>query len=258
MSTQLSATFANMMITLARMCEGGIYDQIGGGFARYAADAGTPGGGRIGPNTHLSERFRLIDGGKKLSVTFTWTDHATNEEGYRVLRDDEVISELPANTTSFADSYAFAAGEKIVYQIEVYNRWLADAGQALFHCRSISLGNVLLCPLDQSQHVAHTKNAAGQALGREIHRCAQHNAGFGEIMAVARERDVHRVPRRQGRVRHGPEKGAADLGRNLALHLEVAGHVAEEFAQVDLLQVDAQRLLEGREEPRHGIGEPQP
>lgn len=35
---------------------------------------GTPGGGRIGPNTHLTERFRLIDGGKKLSVTFTWTD----------------------------------------------------------------------------------------------------------------------------------------------------------------------------------------
>ena len=35
---------------------------------------GTPGGGRIGPGTHLTERFRLLDGGKKLSVMFTWTD----------------------------------------------------------------------------------------------------------------------------------------------------------------------------------------
>ena len=35
---------------------------------------GTPGGGRIGPGTHLTERFRLLEGGKKLSVTFTWTD----------------------------------------------------------------------------------------------------------------------------------------------------------------------------------------
>jgi hypothetical protein len=35
---------------------------------------GTPGGGRIGPGTQLTERFRLVDGGKKLSVTFTWTD----------------------------------------------------------------------------------------------------------------------------------------------------------------------------------------
>src|SRR5262249_2114922 len=35
---------------------------------------GTPGGGRIGPGTRLTERFRLLDGGKKLSVTFTWTD----------------------------------------------------------------------------------------------------------------------------------------------------------------------------------------
>jgi hypothetical protein len=34
----------------------------------------TPGGGKVGKNTHLTERFRLIDGGKKLSVTFTWED----------------------------------------------------------------------------------------------------------------------------------------------------------------------------------------
>ena len=37
---------------------------------------GTPGGGKIGPGTQLKEQFRLIDGGKKLSVTFTWSDPA--------------------------------------------------------------------------------------------------------------------------------------------------------------------------------------
>ncbi len=37
---------------------------------------GTPGGGKIGPGTRLTERFHLLDGGKKLSVTFTWTDPA--------------------------------------------------------------------------------------------------------------------------------------------------------------------------------------
>jgi len=36
----------------------------------------TPGGGKIGPGTHLTERFRVVDGGKKLAVNFTWSDPA--------------------------------------------------------------------------------------------------------------------------------------------------------------------------------------
>jgi len=40
----------------------------------FVGGAGTPGGGRVGPKTHLIERFRLRDGGKVLSVTFTWDD----------------------------------------------------------------------------------------------------------------------------------------------------------------------------------------
>ena len=40
----------------------------------FVGGAGTPGGGRVGPTTHLVERFRLRDGGKILAVTFTWED----------------------------------------------------------------------------------------------------------------------------------------------------------------------------------------
>jgi len=42
----------------------------------FLGGAGTPGGGRVGLSTHLVERFRLLDGGKRLSVTFTWEDPA--------------------------------------------------------------------------------------------------------------------------------------------------------------------------------------
>jgi hypothetical protein len=35
---------------------------------------GAPGGGRALPTTHLTERFRMSDGGNKLTVTFTWED----------------------------------------------------------------------------------------------------------------------------------------------------------------------------------------
>jgi hypothetical protein len=57
----------------------------------------------------------------QMDVSLTWMDHATNETGYRVIRNDQVIIELPANTTAYKDTYAFIAGEKVIYFIEVYN-----------------------------------------------------------------------------------------------------------------------------------------
>jgi SH3-like domain-containing protein len=57
----------------------------------------------------------------QMNVDFTWTDNATNETGYRVIRNDQPVIELPADTTSYTDLYAFKSGEKVNYQIEVYN-----------------------------------------------------------------------------------------------------------------------------------------
>lgn len=57
----------------------------------------------------------------QMEVAFTWTDYASNETGYRVIRNDQPIIELPANTTAYKDIYAFTSGEKVLYQIEVYN-----------------------------------------------------------------------------------------------------------------------------------------
>jgi hypothetical protein len=57
----------------------------------------------------------------QMETSFTWIDYATNETGYRVIRNDQAVVELPANTTAYKDIYSFVAGEKVVYQIEVYN-----------------------------------------------------------------------------------------------------------------------------------------
>jgi hypothetical protein len=66
-------------------------------------------------------RFNCDYAINQLTVDFTWTDHATNESGYRVIRDNQSIVELPANTTAYTDTYVFDAGEKVLYQIEAYN-----------------------------------------------------------------------------------------------------------------------------------------
>ncbi len=47
-----------------------VVDTIG-----FRGGGGTPGGGRVGPGTHLTERFKLINE-NTLSVTFTWEDPA--------------------------------------------------------------------------------------------------------------------------------------------------------------------------------------
>ena len=46
-----------------------VVDSIG-----FTGGGGTPGGGQVGPNSRLVERFKLLEDGKKLSVTFTWDD----------------------------------------------------------------------------------------------------------------------------------------------------------------------------------------
>jgi hypothetical protein len=55
------------------------------------------------------------------SMTFTlsWDDKASNETGYRVHRDDQVI-ELPANSTSFVETIPLLSGESVDYYLEVY------------------------------------------------------------------------------------------------------------------------------------------
>jgi hypothetical protein len=56
-----------------------------------------------------------------MQITIKWTDQSNNELGYRVLRNGQVIAELPANSNSYSESITMFAGDNAVYQIEVYN-----------------------------------------------------------------------------------------------------------------------------------------
>jgi hypothetical protein len=63
-------------------------------------------------------------------VKFTWTDEATNEEGYRIYRNDALLVTLPANSTSFEDDTTLPVapavfppvpGPTIKYGVEAFN-----------------------------------------------------------------------------------------------------------------------------------------
>lgn len=60
-------------------------------------------------------------GSGDMEVTFTWKDNADNETGYRILRNGEMIAELPENSTQFFDRMVLPSGQSATYQIEAYN-----------------------------------------------------------------------------------------------------------------------------------------
>lgn len=56
----------------------------------------------------------------QMTITIEWTDRATNETGYRVLRDGQSIAELAANSTTYTESIALLSGESVEYYLQVY------------------------------------------------------------------------------------------------------------------------------------------
>ncbi len=60
-------------------------------------------------------------GQQQITVDLRWTDKASNETGYHVFRDGTQIADLPADSTSYSDTTAIAAGAVLTYQVEAYN-----------------------------------------------------------------------------------------------------------------------------------------
>jgi hypothetical protein len=58
--------------------------------------------------------------GGLLNFTVIWADNANNETGYRVFRNGEAITELPADTTTFTDNYDISTNESVEYYLQVF------------------------------------------------------------------------------------------------------------------------------------------
>ena len=57
-----------------------------------------------------------------LNVTIEWTDKATDEDGYKLYRNNEEIANLAPNTVLYVDQYAVNSSVNITYAIEAYNK----------------------------------------------------------------------------------------------------------------------------------------
>lgn len=63
----------------------------------------------------------FCSGNNQIDVTFNWNDNADNETGYRIVRNDKVVAELPANSRTFTESTTLEPDQSLTYRIEAYN-----------------------------------------------------------------------------------------------------------------------------------------
>ncbi len=61
------------------------------------------------------------NGGPTVNFNLKWSDRAADETGYRIYRNDELVTELPPNSSSFSESVAVKENQQMTYRLEVYN-----------------------------------------------------------------------------------------------------------------------------------------
>jgi hypothetical protein len=79
------------------------------------------GGDPDAPSFAQSDGWSYFCYGGKADIVLKWVDKSTNETGYRVLRNGEVAAELPANSTTYAETINLLSGQSVGYQIQAFN-----------------------------------------------------------------------------------------------------------------------------------------
>jgi hypothetical protein len=82
----------------------------------------TPQGGAPEVATFSKNGWTFFCYSGQADITLSWNDKAENETGYRVVRNSEVVAELPANSTYFAETIDLLSGQSVAYQIRAYNQ----------------------------------------------------------------------------------------------------------------------------------------
>ncbi len=79
--------------------------------------------GSVAAPTGLSYQYSCSFNGVNTDITVVlkWTDRSDNETGFRVYRDNALVVELPANTTTYTDLFAGSAVISYSYRISAFN-----------------------------------------------------------------------------------------------------------------------------------------
>jgi uncharacterized protein YraI len=82
----------------------------------------TPQGGTPEAATFPKNGWTFFCYSGQADITLSWNDNANNEAGYRIVRNGDVVADLPANSTYFSETIALLSGQSMGYQIRAYNQ----------------------------------------------------------------------------------------------------------------------------------------
>jgi hypothetical protein len=63
----------------------------------------------------------FCDGAGQVEVKLTWNDNSNTEKGYRIYRNDTLVTELPLNSTFFKEVFLYPGGQGLKYKVEAFN-----------------------------------------------------------------------------------------------------------------------------------------
>ena len=99
----------------------GEFVELTGSYAAVSSVTPPPTTTKAPPQAPSIVEWKFGCSGGALTFTVSWIDRGVDESGYRVFRNGESIAELPANSTSFVDTFAFTANENVDYYLQVYS-----------------------------------------------------------------------------------------------------------------------------------------
>ena len=69
------------------------------------------------PTAPSISNWDYLCGFGSVTVNLKWSDRAENESGYRIYRNDEQVTELPANSSAYSETIDVEAGEDITLSL---------------------------------------------------------------------------------------------------------------------------------------------
>lgn len=98
----------------------GGYVEVKGSYWVVSSVTPPPTATKAPPSAPSIQKWDFFCSAGQMTITILWTDRATNETGYRIIRDGVVVAELPADSNKFTETIVIDAGESVTYIVEVY------------------------------------------------------------------------------------------------------------------------------------------
>lgn len=99
----------------------GEYVEVKGSYWVVSSVTPPPTATKAPPVAPSIQKWDFFCSAGQMTVTILWTDRADNESGYRVIRDDAVVAELPADSAKYTETIMLEAGESVTYFIEAFS-----------------------------------------------------------------------------------------------------------------------------------------